>query len=204
MLIIGLTGGIASGKSTVARMLRDRGARVLDADRLAREAVLPGKPAWRKIVDWLGDSILLEDGTINRPRLGKLVFNNDAMRRKLNEIVHPEVGQALFARTEEARRNDPGAVLVYDVPLLIEADMLPLVDLVLLVYVTPGTQLQRLRQRDNLSSGEALSRIRAQMPLEEKKKYAHTVIDNSGTLEETAFQVARFWASLKLPEGPAT
>jgi dephospho-CoA kinase len=196
MLIVGLTGGIASGKSLVARMLERKGALVLDADAIAREVVAPGAPAWREIVDWLGESILLADGSIDRGRLGRLVFSDAAARQKLNAIVHPRVGQELIDRTGAIERRNPGAVLVYDVPLLIEAGMQQHVDRVLLVYVTPEIQLQRLQRRDKLTRDEALARVKAQMPLEEKKNYAHTVIDNNGTIRQTARQVARFWADL--------
>lgn len=196
MIIIGLTGGIASGKSTVARMLEERGALVLDADRIARETVLPGRPAWREIVDWLGEAVLLEDGSIDRARLGELVFNDHRLRQKLNDIVHPRVGEEMLARTAEIRSKDPAAVIVYDLPLLVEAGLHRVVDLVLLVFVPPAVQLARLRRRDKLSRKEALARVKAQLPLEEKKKYAHTVIDNSGTVEETAVQVERFWEML--------
>lgn len=196
MIIVGLTGGIASGKSVVARMLARKGALVLDADAIARDLVAPGTPAWREIVDWLGKSMLLGDGSIDRARLGKLVFDDAAARQKLNAIVHPRVGQELAARTHAIRRRNPGAVLVYDVPLLIEAGMQQLVDRVLLVYVTPEIQLQRLQRRDKLTRDEALARVNAQMPLAEKKNYAHTVIDNNGTIRQTARQVQRFWADL--------
>ncbi len=198
MLIIGLTGGIAAGKSTVAAMMAEKGAIVLDADRIAREVVEPGKPAWHEIVAWQGPGILLEDGSIDRQRLGAIVFNNAAERQKLNRIIHPRVAQEMAARTARIRQSCSGAVLVYDVPLLIEAGMHHAVDLVVLVYVSPEIQLQRLQRRDNLSRDKALARIRAQMPLEEKKKYAHVIIDNSGSPEDTANQVDRLWQKIIL------
>lgn len=197
MIIIGLTGGIASGKSTVARMLEEKGALLLDADRIAREVVLPGEPAWREIRDWLGPSITGPDGAIDRDRLGKLVFADPAARQRLNGIVHPRVIEAFSSRTEEIRRRDPAAVLVYDVPLLIEAKMDRLVDLVLLVYVPVKIQLARLQDRDNLSPAEALFRVQAQMSLEKKKAYADVIIDNSGSPGETLLQVDRFWKELQ-------
>lgn len=196
MVIVGLTGGVASGKSTVARLLAEKGAAVLDADEIAREVVEPNRPAWQEIVDWLGRAIIREDGSLDRNRLGKLVFRDREARLKLNRIVHPRVGEELLSRTAEIRRRDPSAVVVYDVPLLIEAGMHKVVDLVLLVYIPAAVQLARLRRRDNLTRAEALARIHAQMPLNEKKKHAHTVIDNSGSLKETARQVDRFWESL--------
>ncbi len=196
MLIIGLTGGIASGKSTVGRMLKEKGAYLLDADKLAREAVKPGEPAWRQIVDWLGESILLSDRYIDRSKLASLVFDDKSELEKLNKIVHPEVGYRFKALTEEIISKDPEAVIVYDIPLLIEAGMQKMVDHIVLVFVPREVQIQRLQQRDALSRREAELRLKAQMPLEEKRKQAHTVIDNGGTLEDTASQVEKFWQKI--------
>lgn len=193
---IGLTGGIATGKSTVAALLKEKGAVIIDADIIARELVEPGRPAWQEIVDWLGRDILHLDGSINRERLGALVFSDEPARRKLNAILHPRVGQEMALRAEAARAANPQTVLVYDVPLLIEAGMQQAVDQVLLVYSSHKTQLRRLLVRDNLTREEALKRIRSQMPIEEKKKYAHAVIDNSGSRAQTARQVEDFWAKM--------
>ncbi len=201
MIIIGLTGGIASGKSTVARMLEEKGALLLDADFIAREVVLPGKPAWREIRDWLGPSITGPGGAIDRARLGKLIFSDPAARQKLNGIVHPRVMETFITRTEEIRRRHPDAVVVYDVPLLIEAKMDRMVDLVVLVYAAEEIQLARLQSRDKLTAAEALSRLRAQMPLAEKRAYADVIIDNSGSLAETRRQLESFWKNLRLRSG---
>ncbi len=196
MIIVGLTGGIASGKSTVARMLVEKGALLLDADAAAREVVLPGQPAWHEIREWLGPSITGAGGAIDRARLAAIIFGDPAARQRLEGIIHPRVMESFAARMEEIRRRHPGAVVVYDVPLLIEAGMERLVDLVLLVHVPEGIQLSRLQARDNLSAAEALSRVRAQMPLAEKKARAHEIIDNSGSRTETRRQVDRFWEDL--------
>lgn len=196
MKIIGLTGGIASGKSTVARMLEEKGAHLLDADKLAREAVQPGQPAWQEIVNWLGESILLPDRNIDREKLGSMVFKDRRMLDKLNKIVHPWVGSRFVSLSEEIKKKDPNAVLVYDIPLLIEAGMQKLVDHILLVYIPRENQLLRLQQRDRLTPAEAQMRTDAQMPLEEKRKHAHTIIDNSGSLAETAEQVDQFWQKI--------
>ncbi|HOA35376.1 MAG TPA: dephospho-CoA kinase [Bacillota bacterium] len=201
MIIIGLTGGIASGKSTVARMLEEKGALLLDADFIAREVVLPGKPAWREIRDWLGPSITGPGGAIDRARLGKLIFSDPAARERLNGIVHPRVMETFITRTEEIRRRHPDAVVVYDVPLLIEAKMDRMVDLVVLVYAAEEIQLARLQSRDKLTAAEALSRLRAQMPLAEKRAYADVIIDNSGSLAETRRQLESFWKNLRLRSG---
>jgi len=196
MYIIGLTGGIASGKSIVAEMLKEKGAYLVDADKLAREAVEPGRPAWQALVDWLGESILLADQSIDRVKLAKLVFNDRQMLEKLNKIVHPWVGSRFMAVSEEIAGKDPKAVLVYDIPLLIEAAMQDAVNHVLLVYVPREIQIKRLQQRDNLTRNEAELRLKAQIPLEDKIDYADTVIDNSGSLSETARQVDQFWQAV--------
>ncbi len=193
MRIIGLTGGIASGKSTVAKMLVEKGAHLLDADRLAREAVEPDQPAWKEIVAWLGEDILLPDRNINRVKLANLVFNDRRMLDKLNKIVHPWVGRRFVELAQELREKEPDAVIIYDIPLLIEAGMQKMVDLILLVYAPREVQLLRLQQRDGLSRADAEKRIRAQKPLEEKKRYAGAIIDNSKTMAETARQVDQFW-----------
>jgi len=198
MLVIGLTGGIASGKSTVAGMLEEKGAYLLDADRLAREVVEPDQPAWQEIIDWLGESILLPDRNVDRPKLADMVFNDPQMLEKLNIIVHPRVGARFLFLSERIKENDPDAVVVYDIPLLIEAGMQNIVDLILLVYLPRAVQIKRLQRRDGLSRSGAELRLNAQMSLEEKREYAHVIIDNSGTVAETARQVDRFWEDLKL------
>ncbi len=196
MLIIGLTGGIASGKSVVAKLLEEKGAHLIDADTLAREAVEPGRPAWQEIVNWLGESVLLPNQTIDRVKLANLVFNDRRMLEKLNKIVHPWVGSRFIAISEEIKKREPDAILVYDIPLLIEAGMQKMVDHILLVYVPREVQIARLQQRNGLSRAEAELRLKAQMPLEDKRKHADTVIDNNGSLADTARQVDQFWRTL--------
>lgn len=198
MIVVGLTGGIASGKSTVAKMLLEKGAAVIDADQLAREVVMPGKPAWREIKEWLGGDILLEDGNINRKKVAQIVFKDDRARRKLNSIIHPRIA-AEFSRKMEELKEKSTDVLIYDIPLLIEGGMQRKVDVVLLVSVPRQVQEQRLRERDRLTNEEVLARLSSQMPLRDKEKYADFIIDNSGTLEETARQADHFW--LKLSRG---
>ena len=195
-MIIGVTGGIASGKSTVAKMLEEKGAHLLDADKLAREAVEPDQPAWQGIVEWLGQSILLPDRSIDREKLANLVFKDKKKLEKLNKIVHPRVGRRFAELSKEIKANNPGAILVYDIPLLIEAGMQKTVDHILLVYLPREVQLARLQQRDGLSRRDAELRLKSQMPLEEKRKQAHTVIDNSGSMTETARKVDQFWQKI--------
>lgn len=201
MIVVGLTGGIASGKSTVARMLAEKGALILDADLIAREVVEPGKPAWQDIVDWLGEGYLREDRFLDRERIARLIFSDPAARQKLNRIVHPQVGQELAEHTGRLRREHPHAVLVCEIPLLIEAEMQQLVDLVLLVYTEPEIQLQRLQERDKLSREQALAHLQAQMPAEAKRRFAHYVIDTGGSLKQTACQVEICWRALQKEAG---
>lgn len=196
MRIIGLTGGVATGKSSVAGMLAEKGAHIIDADRLARDVVEPGQPAWREIVDWLGESILLHDRCIDREKLADLVFKDEQMRHKLNSIVHPRVGELLLTMTEKIRDDYPDAILVYDIPLLVEAGLCNMVEMVLLVFAPPRVQVERQQKRDGISASAAEARLRAQMPIEEKMKHAHIIIDNSGTLAATARQVEEVWPRL--------
>lgn len=189
-LVVGLTGGIASGKSTVSNMLKEMGITVIDADVEARLAVEPGEPAYEKIVACFGKEILLEDGSINRANLGAIVFSDEEKRLQLNRIVHPEVRKRMIDKRDRAIRGGE-QLIVMDIPLLLESKLTYMVDKVLLVYVDEDTQLRRLMKRNNFSKEEALSRIRAQMPLKEKIRYSDAVIDNNGTVEKTREQLLR-------------
>jgi dephospho-CoA kinase len=180
MILIGLTGGVATGKSTVAKMFKQCGAIVIDADALAREVVQPGKPAWRDIVRQFGKSILNADRTINRQALGAIVFSHPAKRRMLERLIHPRVAREQRRLTREAARKDPRAVVIYDVPLLFEAGIDKRVDQTIVVTADQNTQIARLRKRNSLSRAEALRRIKSQMPLSKKIRMADLVID--GTL----------------------
>ncbi|MEC1687238.1 dephospho-CoA kinase [Bacillus mojavensis] len=187
-LVIGLTGGIASGKSTVANMLIDKGITVIDADIIAKQAAEKGMPAYRQIIDEFGQDILLENGDIDRRKLGAMVFTNEQKRLALNSIVHPAVREEMLKRRDESIANQETFV-VLDIPLLFESKLESLVDKIIVVSVTKELQLERLIKRNQLTEEEALSRIRSQMPLEEKVSRADNVIDNSGTLEETKQQL---------------
>ncbi len=192
MRIIGLTGGIASGKSSVARILEALGVVVVDADQLAREAVAPGEEAYCSIVAEFGDGILNTDRAINRQALGKVVFADSAARRRLELITHPAIARLAEERLT-ALRNAGTPVVVYMAPLLIEAGVTSRVDEIWVVYADRETQVARLMVRDGLSRDEALQRLAAQMPMEEKRTYGKIVIDNSGTPEETERQVKDLW-----------
>lgn len=195
---IGLTGGIACGKSTVSRLLASRGAIVIDADILAREVVEPGAPALAEVVRVFGPDMLNADGTLNRKQLGKLVFESDAQRKRLEELLHPAIIRLLQERMAEAERLQPDKLVVADVPLLYEAQMEDMFQEVLVVAASREAQLERLVQRDGLSVEEAKLRIDAQMPLEWKTEWADTVIDNSGSPEETERQVEQYLRKKRL------
>lgn len=190
--VIGLTGGIATGKSSVARYLAERGALVIDADELSRRAVAPGSPVLGRIAAAFGD-VLLPDGTLDRMRVRALVFSDDRKRRQLEQIIHPEIrrlaDEAIAAAAAAGQR-----VLFYMAPLLIEAGRAGRVDEIWVVTVSPQVQLQRLMERDGLSRDEAQRMIASQMPLAEKERYGRVVIDNSGTPEETRRLLDGIWA----------
>lgn len=198
MIVVGLTGGVASGKSTVAKMFKQCGAVVIDADELAREVVKPGKPAWREIVDTFGKSVLNPNRTINRPALGAIVFGNRAKLRRLERIVHPRVSREQARLTKQTMRKDPDAVVIYDVPLLFEAGVDKRVDKIIVVTADRETQIARLKKRNGLIRTEAIRRINSQMPLSKKIRRADHLLD--GTLPRPSLhkQVGHLMNSLRL------
>lgn len=198
MRIIGLTGGIASGKSTVAAVLTACGAAVIDADQLSREAVQPGSSAFHQIIATFGSTILQSDGDLDRKALGKVVFADPAARRRLEAITHPAI-RRLAEQKLAALRAAGTAVVFYMAPLLIEAGATDRVDEIWVVYVDRETQLTRLMARDGLSHEEAEQRIAAQMPMAEKASYGSVVIDNRGAPEATERQVRHLWAERLQP-----
>ncbi|TKB92878.1 MAG: dephospho-CoA kinase [Nitrospira sp.] len=179
MILVGLTGGVATGKSTVAKMFKQCGAIVIDADELAHEVVKPGKPAWREIVNTFGKTVLNADRTLNRRELGAVVFRNQTKRRRLERIIHPRVAREQTRLTKQAARKDPHAVVIYDVPLLFEAGIDNRVDRTIVVTANRETQIARLKTRNGLSRAEAIRRIRSQMPLSKKIRLADIVIDGT-------------------------
>jgi dephospho-CoA kinase len=194
MKVIALTGGVASGKSTVARFLRELGAEVLDADEIAREVVAPGQPALSEIAAAFGEEYLLPDGSLNRRGLGDLVFSDAEARAQLNAIVHPRVRARLREARERIARERPDTVLVLDIPLLFETPVSDYEGLdVIVVYASHETQIARLRARDALTRDQASSRLGAQMPLEDKLPRARWVIRNDGPVADTRDQVAKVW-----------
>jgi dephospho-CoA kinase len=192
--VIGLTGGIATGKSAVAAMLARRGARVVDADLVAREVVEPGTPGLTAVVERFGEAVRRPDGGLDRERLGGIVFADAERRRELEGITHPLIRARMAERVAEALAAAPPLVVV-DVPLLFEGQRQNEYAGVLLVYADPETQLRRLRGRDQLSDAAARQRLAAQMDIDAKRALATWVIDNSGDIEATQAAVANWWAA---------
>ncbi|TFC22577.1 dephospho-CoA kinase [Cryobacterium glucosi] len=197
MYLIGLTGGIASGKSTVASALTEHGAVVIDADRLAREVVEPGSPVLAAIAAEFGTALVGPDGALDRPRLGAIVFGDPAALARLNAIVHPAVRSLTNARIRAAGLANPSAVVVYDVPLLVEAAVEHPFDLVVVTQATPETRMQRMVDLRRMSQEDAALRIRAQADDAERLAIADVVIDTDGTLEHTLRQVDALWERVR-------
>ncbi len=195
MKIAGLTGGIATGKSTVVGMFEELGAKIVDADAIAKDVVTPGKPAYREIVEHFGEGILFEDGQIDREKLGEIIFNNEAERSFLNNSTHPRVFEEM-QRQIKSYAESGAKVVLCDVPLLLESGAQSWLKPVILVYANPETQLARLTERDECSEERARARISSQLPIDDKKKNADVIIDNSGTPEKTRAQVHAAWKNL--------
>jgi dephospho-CoA kinase len=196
MLNVGLTGGIATGKSTVVRMLVKKGARVIDHDGLVHILQEPGQPVWKRIVESFGRDILDADERIDRKKLGNLVFDNQQRRKLLEGIVHPAVLEEAQRQREEIFRANEKAIILSDIPLLLEVGMQDEFDLVLLVYASSELQIKRVMRRNNLSREEAIARLKSQMPIDEKLKFADLVIRNDGTMRELERRVDEVWQEL--------
>jgi len=197
MLIVGLTGGVASGKTAVSQVLKEEGAYIIDADQIARELVQPHKPAWNELVKAFGKEILQEDEFINRKKLAEKVFGDLRHRKHLNQILHPQIKEEMDRRTKEIGQKDPDAIVVIDAPLLVELGAHRKVDKLIVVTSTPTQQMERLKERDGRSPEEALGIFSAQMPIEEKVKLADFVIRNEGSLEETKKRAREVFQELK-------
>lgn len=201
-MIAGLTGGIASGKSTVTRMLRDMGAYVVDADVWARKVVEPGSPGLAEIAEAFGSRMVRQEGTLDRAALAALIFHDAQAREQLNAITHPRVRQGMQAETQQVQAEHPNEPVVWDVPLLFEGETVRLVDVTILVYVDEALQLARLIERDRAPIADAQARIAAQMPIAAKRQLADYIIDNSGTIEQTREQVQHVWRILRSQMNP--
>ncbi|NLZ92554.1 MAG: dephospho-CoA kinase [Firmicutes bacterium] len=195
MLVVGITGGIATGKSTVTALLAQKGAYHIDTDVLAHQVMEPGQPAYEKILQYFGENILQTGGQINRKKLAELVFNNEKERKLLEQVTHPEIHQLMLNHLQAAQLQGV-TIAVVEVPLLFETDFHKDVDYVVVVTATVEQQLLRLMNRSNLTKDQAYKRLAAQMPLEEKVKRADFVVNNSGTIAETKQQVEILWQHL--------
>lgn len=197
MILVGLTGGVATGKSTVAKMFERCGAVVIDADALAHQVMEPSKPAWRAIIQTFGRAVLNPDRTLNRQALGAVVFRSRAKLRRLEQIIHPRVAREQARLTRQAARKDPKVVVVYDVPLLYEAGIDKRVDRVIVVTADRETQITRLNQRNGFTRAEALRRIRSQMPLKKKAAAADYLLDGTTARPRLLALVKRLYRELR-------
>jgi dephospho-CoA kinase len=195
-MLIGLTGGIATGKSTVSRLFAQRGATIIDADKIARQVVEPGTVGAAQVRQRFGAEVFDDRGQLNRSKLGQLIFADETARQDLNQLLHPLIRQESRRQTEQIQQATPNQLIIWDVPLLYEGKLQTQVENVVVVYVPQRVQIERLMQRDQLSEQEAHARIAAQMPIEQKKSLADYVIDNSGSYEQTERQVDQLWNSL--------
>jgi dephospho-CoA kinase len=197
MLKVGLTGGIAVGKSTVVSVLAGLGAVCFDADAIARSVVEPGTPGLAAVVAEFGPGVLAADGSLDRAALGRVVFGDPARRARLEAILHPPIIAEQDRLVAEALARDPGAIVVVDAALMIESGSYKRFDALVVVHCDPDVQLERLMRRGGLTREEALARVAAQMPQEEKLRYADYAIDTSGTLEDTRRRTEAVWAELE-------
>ena len=197
MILVGLTGGIASGKSTASSIFKELGAYIIDADVLAREVVEPLKPAWKDVVKNFGKGILNKDNSINRKKLAEIVFNNKKKREMLNAIVHPRVLKRAKEIEREIAKKDPEAVIIFDAALLIESGAYKKMDKNIVVYADEDVQVKRLMKRDGLTKDEAIKRIEAQMPLREKVRFADYIIDGNKALNIVKKQLKRALKGLR-------
>lgn len=196
MLSVGLTGGIACGKSTVAEMFVRLGAYLIDLDKLAHEVQEPGAPAWRKIIDYFGDDVVGDDQKIDRNKVAAIVFNQPEKLKALNDIVHPSVYEEWQARLKSIITRDPRAIILSDIPLLFEARMQSLFDLTIVVMIPPEEQIVRLMARNGMAEEEARKRIKNQMPIGDKAGLADIVINNQSSIADTRKRVQEVWSEL--------
>lgn len=197
MILVGLTGGVATGKSTIAKMFERCGAYTIDADLLARKVVEPGTPAWRAIVRAFGKTVLNPDHTLNRRAISALVFANPTKLRRLERIIHPRVAREQAKLTRQAAREDPRAVVIYDVPLLFEAGIERRVKKIVVVTADRQTQITRLKRRNGFTRAEALRRIRSQMPIKLKRAEADYLLDGTTARSHLLVKVRRIYRELR-------
>lgn len=191
--VIGLTGGIASGKTTISNILKELGAIIIDADKIARKVVEKSSPALKDIEENFGRDVLFKNGRLDRKKLGNIVFNDTGSLKKLNEIIHPYIVEKIIDEINHYKKTYNNRVIILDAALLIELNLMDLVEEVWLIVVPEEMQLGRLVERDNISANQAQKRIDAQIPLEDKKKYADLIIDNSKDLTYLQAQIEENW-----------
>ncbi len=201
-MIVGLTGGIATGKSLVSNELKRLGAHIIDADLIAREIVEPGKPAYKELIEAFGEGILNEDKTLDRRALGRMVFSDREKLKKINNITHPKILKRIEEEIAKINSGGKDAVIVVDAAVLIEAGAHKSVDKVIVVYAGEDRQIERIKKRDSLSENEARCRINSQIPLKEKLRYADYVIYNDDTVEEVVKKAQELYNSLKTLKKP--
>ena len=197
MLIVGLTGGIVSGKTTVAQIFKRLGAKIIDLDEIGREIVNPQQKAWKKIVQNFGVEILKDNQEINRKKLAKIVFSNQEKLNLLNQITHPVIIEVMKKQLNQiSNQATRDVICLIDAPLLFEAHIEHMMDKIIVVYINEKEQMTRLLQREGLSKDDAIKRMRAQIPIEDKVHLADYVIDNSFSIEQTKEQVFQLWREL--------
>ena len=196
MKIIGLTGNIASGKTEVAKIFKELGAKIIDADKIAREVVEPGEPAWQEIAHEFGSNILNSDGSINRKKLGEIIFNDERRRDHLNRITHPRIMTKIKETIDHYKKENVKLVIIEAALIVERGGLLNVIDELIVVSADAETQIERIMTRNGLQRDEALSRMESQMPISEKAKHAAYIIDNSRSLGETRKQVEGIWKKI--------
>jgi dephospho-CoA kinase len=198
MIVVGLTGGVATGKTTVAKMFKQCGAAVIDADQLAHDVVKPGKPAWRAIVKLFGKTVINQDRSLDRQALGNIIFHNPNKRRQLERIIHPRVAREQQRLVRRIAKGKPHAVIIYEVPLLFEVGVDKRVNITIVVTADRDTQIARLTKRNGFSRAEAIRRIRSQMPLAKKIQRADHVLNGTFPRPSLRRQVGQLFKNLRL------
>jgi len=196
-LLVGITGGIASGKTTVSRLFEELGAPLIDFDVIARQVVEPGTLALAKIIDYFGRQVLQADGRLDRKKLSQIVFRDIEKRKKLESFTHPPIYEEFFNQVNRITAENPNAIIQVAVPLLIELNLQYLFDNLVVVYISPEVQIERLAKRDGITTEEAANILKAQLPIDDKKTFASFIIDNGKDLDATRRQVQVVWQELK-------
>jgi dephospho-CoA kinase len=197
-LLVGVTGGIATGKSTVSRLLKAKGAELIDFDILAREVVEKGKPALKQITEFFGNNVLCDDGTLDRKKVSGIVFSDPEKRKKLESITHPAIFDAFHQKEKKIKKENSSAIIQAEIPLLIELNLMHMFDKVVVVYIPKEEQIKRLVIRDGIDESQAANILKSQLPIDEKKEVANFVFDNSGKPEDMELKINDLWDYLVL------